>query len=145
VADSDPFNLYRFVDAQDGVFDSALAELRAGRKQTHWMWFVFPQLAALGRSSTAQYYGIRSHEEAAAYLVHAVLGPRLRQSVEALLPWVGERTAEEILGPVDALKLKSSLTLFDGVSSGDLFEAGLRGFYGGEADEWTLALLNAER
>jgi len=102
---SDPHNLQRFIDAQDGVFDTALAELTAGAKRSHWMWFVFPQLTGLGRSSTAQYYGIASRDEARAYLAHPALGLRLRQCVEALLPWAGRRSPEQILGPIDALKL----------------------------------------
>jgi uncharacterized protein (DUF1810 family) len=136
----DPYNLRRFVDAQDGVFERALGELRAGRKQSHWMWFIFPQLAGLGRSSTAQYYGIHSIGEARAYLDHPVLGPRLRRSAEALLRWIGELSPEEILGPIDAIKLKSSLTLFDRLEPGSAFEAGL-GFFEGQRDERTLALL----
>ena len=138
---TDPYNLQRFVNAQNGVFETALAELRAGRKQGHWMWFVFPQLAGLGRSATAQYYGIRSREEARAYLEQPLLGSRLRQTIEALLPWAGKRTAEEILGPIDALKLRSCLTLFDAVQAGGLFDRALAIFYDGP-DEQTLALLS---
>jgi uncharacterized protein (DUF1810 family) len=141
---NDPYNLQRFADAQHGVFDIALAELRSGRKQSHWMWFIFPQLAGLGRSPTAQYYGISSREEAAAYLAHPLLGARLRQSVEALMAWVGQRTAEQILGPIDALKLRSSLTLFDAVEPNGLFGHALAAFYDGP-DERTLALLSQER
>ena len=138
---TDPYNLQRFVNAQNGVFETALAELRAGRKQGHWMWFVFPQLAGLGRSATAQYYGIRSREEARAYLEQPLLGSRLRQTIEALLPWAGKRTAEEILGPIDALKLRSCLTLFDAIDPGGFFGRALAIFYGGP-DERTLALLS---
>jgi len=137
---SDPFHLQRFVDAQDGVFPRALAELRAGAKQSHWMWFIFPQLAALGRSSTAQYYGIRSRDEAIAYLANPLLGPRLHDAVEAILPWAGKRSAEEILGQIDALKLHSCLTLFDAIKPDGLFGRALATFYGGP-DERTLALL----
>ncbi len=104
------------------------------------MWFIFPQLAGLGHSSTAQYYGIHSIDEARDYLDHPLLGPRLRQSVEALLPWTGKLSPEEILGPIDAIKLKSSLTLFDRLEPGAAFEAGL-GFFEGQRDERTLALL----
>lgn len=142
---TDPHNLQRFVDAQDGVFDTALAELRAGAKQSHWMWFVFPQLAGLGRSPTAQYYALRSIDEARAYLQDPIVGSRLRQSVEALLPWVGKRTADQILGPVDAMKLKSSLTLFDDVEPNGLFDQALLNFFGGQRDELTLALLDREQ
>jgi uncharacterized protein (DUF1810 family) len=142
---TDPYNLRRFVDAQTGIFDSALSELRAGRKQSHWMWFVFPQLAGLGHSQTAQYYGIASLDEARAYLEHPLLGSRLNQSVEVLLPWAGERTAEQVLGPIDAMKLRSSLTLFDRAEPGGAFAAGLAAFFGGEPDDRTLALLNGAR
>ena len=141
---NDPYNLQRFVDAQQGVFKIALAQLRAGRKQSHWMWFVFPQLAGLGRSPTAQFYGIRSADEARAYLAHPLLGSRLRQSVEALLPWAGQRSPEEILGPLDAQKLRSCLTLFDSVEPDALFGSRLAGFYDGP-DERTLALLRKAR
>jgi uncharacterized protein (DUF1810 family) len=142
---TDSHNLQRFVDAQEGVFDTALAELRAGSKQSHWMWFIFPQLAGLGRSPTAQYYGIASLEEAQAYLNHPILGPRLRQALEAILSWTGRRTPEQILGSIDALKLRSSLTLFDIIERHDLFERALSSFYGGKSDGRTLALLNGER
>jgi uncharacterized protein (DUF1810 family) len=142
---SDPYNLQHFVDAQEGTFDRALAELRTGSKQSHWMWFVFPQLASLGRSPTAQFYGIGSIDEARAYLAHPLLGARLRQCVETLLPWADRRTADQILGSVDALKLRSSLTLFDQVETGSLFARGIDAFYGGKQDERTLALLNGER
>jgi uncharacterized protein (DUF1810 family) len=138
---SDPYKLQRFVDAQDGVFETAFAELRAGSKQSHWMWFIFPQLAGLGRSPTARYYGITSLAEAHAYLAHRLLGSRLRQCVEALLPWADRRSAEQILGSIDALKLRSSLTLFDQIEPGGLFMRGLDAFYGGERDQRTLSRL----
>jgi uncharacterized protein (DUF1810 family) len=109
------------------------------------MWFIFPQLAQLGRSPTAKYFGISSIEEARAYLEHHLLGSRLRQCVEALLPWAGRRTAEQILGSIDGLKLRSSLTLFDLVEVGSVFADGLAAFYAGGRDERTLALLNAQR
>jgi uncharacterized protein (DUF1810 family) len=106
-------DLQRFVRAQDegGTYAQALAELRRGRKVSHWMWFVFPQLAGLGRSSTAQYYAIGSLAEAVAYLAHPVLGARLRECAVVLLEGAG-RSAEEVFGGVDALKLRSSMTLF---------------------------------
>ena len=141
---SDPHNLQRFIDAQESTFEAAFAELLAGSKQSHWMWFVFPQLAGLGRSSTAQYYGIASIDEARAYLAHPILGTRLRECVTANLPWTGKRSAEEIFGPIDALKLCSSLTLFDRVDPTGPFSAGLDAFFGGRPDERTLALLNGE-
>ncbi|HEX6740925.1 MAG TPA: DUF1810 domain-containing protein [Sphingomicrobium sp.] len=143
--DPDPFNLQRFIDAQDQSLDRVLAELQAGAKTSHWMWFVFPQLRDLGRSSTAQYYGIASIDEAQAYLAHRLLGPRLRQCLEALLPWAGERTPEQILGPIDALKLKSCLTLFEAASGAELYGGALDLFYAGERDQQTLALLNRRR
>jgi len=141
---SDPYNLHRFVEAQAGVFDTALAELKLGSKQTHWMWFIFPQLAGLGRSSTARYYGMGSEDEARGYLQHALLGSRLRQSVEAVLPWAGKRNAERIFGSIDALKMQSSMTLFDVIDPGGPFAKLLDDFYGGGRDERTLALLNGE-
>jgi uncharacterized protein (DUF1810 family) len=107
------------------------------------MWFIFPQLRGLGLSPTAQHYGIASIEEARAYLEHPLLGPRLRACVEAILPWSRRLTAEQILGPIDALKFRSSLTLFDEIEPAALFSAGLLAFYDGERDERTLALLNA--
>ena len=142
---NEPDNLQRFTDAQDGVYETALSELRSGAKQSHWMWFVFPQLRGLGLSPTAQYYGIASLDEAQAYLAHPILGPRLRECVEAILPWAEHRSAEQVLGPIDAMKLRSRLTLFDQVEPVSLFTAGLARFFGGERDERTLAMLNAAR
>ena len=107
----------------------------------HWMWFAFPQLAGLGRSPTALFYAIASLEEARAYLEHPLLGKRLRQSIDAILPWAGRRSVERIFGPVDAMKLRSSLTLFDRVSPNDLFGRALGVFFAGVPDERTLALL----
>jgi uncharacterized protein (DUF1810 family) len=141
---ADPHHLQRFIDGQDGLFEAALREIGAGSKQTHWMWFIFPQLAGLGRSPTAQFYAIRSLSEANAYLAHPLLGYRLRQSVEAILAWSGRRTAEQILGAIDAIKLRSSLTLFDQVAPGDIFARGLAVFFAGRSDAHTLALLNAQ-
>jgi uncharacterized protein (DUF1810 family) len=142
---SDPYNLQRFIDAQESVIETALGELRSGSKRTHWMWFVFPQIAGLGSSSTSQHYAIHSLEEARAYLAHPLLGPRLKQSVEAVLPWAGTRSPDAILGSVDAVKLRSSLTLFDEVEPDSVFRHALTGLFNGEADERTLALLNAAR
>ena len=143
--DDDPFKLGRFVDAQQGAFKQALAELAAGEKRTHWMWFIFPQLAGLGSSPAAQFYGIASVEEARSYLAHPLLGPRLKECVEAILPWAGRRTAVQILGTVDALKLRSSMTLFGEIEPAGPFVAALRAFYGGEPDQRSLALLNSPR
>jgi len=140
VEGEDRFRLRRFVAAQDagGTYDAALAELRRGRKSGHWMWFVFPQVAGLGSSSTAREYAISGLDEARAYLAHPVLGRRLLQSARALLDGPG-RDAVEILGPVDAMKPRSSMTLFlraagDG---GTTFEAVLARFFGGEPDDAT--------
>jgi uncharacterized protein (DUF1810 family) len=142
---TDPHNLQRFVDAQDGVYQTALAELKAGSKHSHWMWFIFPQLRGIGRSPTAEFYGISSLPEAQAYLGHPLLGPRLNECLEAILPWAGRLSARHILGDVDALKLCSSLTLFDQAEPNARFDAGLQAFFGGNPDERTLALLNARR
>jgi uncharacterized protein (DUF1810 family) len=144
VDSSDPYNLQRFIDAQNGVIDTALAELRAGSKQSHWMWFVFPQLAALGRSPQAQFYGISSIAEARGYLAHPLLGQRLRDCIEAVSAWAGKRTPEQMLGSIDAMKLRSSLTLFDRVAPGSVFEDTLSSLFDDNPDERTLALLNAE-
>jgi uncharacterized protein (DUF1810 family) len=134
--------LQRFVAAQEGIYEQALAELIAGRKQSHWMWFIFPQLAGLGRSAMAQRYGIASREEAEAYFRHSLLGARLIECTRAVLAHAGA-TAEIIFGTVDALKLRSSMTLFE-VTSGEHepgFAQALLAFYGGERDDRTLALL----
>jgi uncharacterized protein (DUF1810 family) len=141
VADSDPFQLQRFVKAQEGVFDTALSELRDGAKRSHWIWFVFPQIAGLGHSPMSRHYAIHSLEEARAYLDHPMLGPRLRQSVEALLAWAGKRNATAIFGAVDAMKLRSSLTLFAAAAPDDpLFEQALTAFVD-SPDPATLRLL----
>jgi uncharacterized protein (DUF1810 family) len=128
----EPFDLQRFVTAQDGgVYEGALAELRAGAKRRHWMWFVFPQARGLGRSAMADFYGIGGLSEARAYLAHPLLGPRLRECVAAVLSHAGERTAEQMLGAVDALKLRSCLALFAEAGGGELFERAAAAF-GGE-------------
>jgi uncharacterized protein (DUF1810 family) len=132
--------LERFVAAQQPVYDQALAELRAGRKEGHWIWFVFPQLAALGRSPTAQHFGLAGEEEAAAYLTHPVLGPRLRQCSAALLALPGSDPVA-VLGPVDALKLRSCMTLFAQVSDEPVFQQVLDKLYGGERDALTEELI----
>jgi len=134
-------DLQRFVDAQDRVYDNVLDELRAGRKRSHWMWFVFPQIRGLGSSPTAQHYGIASLAEARAYLDHPVLGPRLRECV-ALVNAVEGRSAEQVFGWPDDLKLRSSVTLFAHATddNGD-FLALLDKYYGGEQDPLTLERL----
>jgi uncharacterized protein (DUF1810 family) len=140
--DIDPFNLERFVAAQAPIFPAALAELRAGRKRSHWMWFVFPQLRGLGRSSTAQFFGLGSLAEARAYLSHPVLGPRLTLCTEAVLAIQGQSLAA-IFGSPDDLKFCSSLTLFSRADGGDtsVFRQALDRFCAGREDERTLALL----
>ena len=145
MATSDPHNLKRFIDAQDGVFDVALAELNGGLKQTHWMWFIFPQLSGLGRSPAAKFFGFESANEARAYLDHPKLGPRLHRCVDALLPWAQRRSADEILGTIDAMKFRSSLTLFDQIEPDALFEQALLNFFNGCRDELTLALLQHQQ
>jgi uncharacterized protein (DUF1810 family) len=140
---ADPYHFQRFIDAQDGVFEVALDELRAGRKESHWMWFIFPQLAGLGRSPSAQYYAIASLDEARKYLDHPLLGPRLRRAVDTVLPWAGSHSPEEIFGQVDASKLRSSLTLFDRAAPSDIIANALNAFFGGDRDGATLALLTA--
>ena len=141
----DRYDLGRFVEAQEGTYSQALAEIRSGQKRTHWMWFVFPQYDGLGFSSIAQRYAIRSVEEAQAYLAHPVLGPRLLECAEAALGIEG-REAGEIFGSPDDLKLRSCATLFASVSpSGSLFDHLLTKYYGGEADPRTLSLLGRDR
>lgn len=135
------FHLQRFLDAQALQITDVLSELKRGRKLSHWMWYFFPQLRGLGVSSTAQFYGIQSLDEAIAYLDHEVLGPRLRECV-ALMNTHRNKTAEQILGTVDAMKFRSSLTLF-AKASGDeavLIEA-LDRYFGGQPDQRTLDLL----
>ena len=110
----DPFDLNRFVEAQGPVYARVLAELRAGRKESHWMWFIFPQAAGLGRSAMSKRYAIRSAEEARAYLAHPVLGPRLRECTALVETALKTRTLEEIFGAVDAMKYRSCVELFGG-------------------------------
>jgi uncharacterized protein (DUF1810 family) len=136
--DNDPMSrdLQRFVDAQDrgGTYDRALAELRGGRKATHWMWFVFPQRAGLGQSEMSRAYAIDSPEEARAYVEHPVLGPRLVESAEALLGHEG-LTAEEVMGGIDAVKLRSSMTLFARAAPEQpVFARVLERYFDGEPD-----------
>src|SRR2546421_416805 len=128
---ADPFSLERFVRAQEPVYADALAEIRAGAKRSHWMWFIFPQLAGLGRSDMARRYAIGRLDEARAYLAHPVLGRRLRDCFAALLSVEG-RSAHEIFGSPDDMKLRSCATLFDRVESGSLFEQALAKYYRGE-------------
>jgi uncharacterized protein (DUF1810 family) len=140
---SDRFDLQRFVDAQDqgGTYDAALAELRAGRKTSHWMWFVFPQIAGLGQSAISRRFAISSLEEAQAYLADPVLGPRLIESARALTQ-LPTTSAEEVFGSIDALKLRSSMTLFRRADPDEpVFAHVLDQYFGGEADGATDRLL----
>lgn len=138
----DPFDLQRFVDAQGPVYDTVLGELNGGRKRSHWMWFVFPQLRGLGSSPTAVRYAISSIDEARAYLSHEVLGPRLRECA-GVVARIDGRTAEEIFGWPDDMKLRSSMTLFARAADDNAdFVAVLEKFYSGEEDPATLARLS---
>ena len=138
---SDPFALQRFVSAQDPLYQSVLAELRAGCKRTHWMWFVFPQHRSLGRSAMAARYGLASLAEAAAYWQHAVLGARLDECCRLVLA-VEHRTANQIFASPDDLKLRSSMTLFAAaLPQQPVFQQVLERYYAGERDAHTLALL----
>ena len=137
----DPFDLERFVQAQEGVYEQALRELRDGAKRGHWMWFVFPQVAGLGSSPAAQRYAISGMDEAHAYLAHPVLGPRLVECAQALLE-LGERDPVRVLGSVDALKLRSSMTLFEAAAPDErVFGEVLERFYDGERDAATTSRL----
>lgn len=139
--DADPHDLTRFVEAQRDDYARALAEIRAGRKRSHWMWYVFPQFAGLGFSETSRFYAIKSVAEAEAYLRHPVLGPRLTECCEAALAVEG-RSAHDIFGSPDDLKLHSSATLFASVTPpGSVFERVLDRFFTGQRDAKTLQLL----
>jgi uncharacterized protein (DUF1810 family) len=137
----EPHDLQRFLDAQAGVYGTALAELRTGEKRSHWMWFIFPQLRGLGSSPNAERFGIASLAEARAYLAHPLLGARLRECVGALLELRGA-SAEEILGFVDAMKLRSCLTLFQAAAPAEAsISRALDRYFGAEGDARTLELL----
>lgn len=134
--------LERFVEAQRPVYDQALEELRAGAKRSHWMWFVFPQVAGLGRSPTARFYALADAGEARAYLSHPLLGRRLGECTDAMLGWAGRKNSEAIFGLVDAMKFASSMTLFDAITEGDRrFAHALAAFNRGERDPLTLELM----
>lgn len=142
-ADADPFDLRRFVAAQAPVIDDVIAELTAGRKRTHWMWFVFPQIAGLGFSPTAQFYAIASRAEALAYWRHPLLGPRLARCA-ALVRDARAHGVQAIFGSPDDLKLRSSMTLFAAVAIDEpVFRAVLERYWHGEPDARTLALLGS--
>ena len=136
----DRFDLDRFVEAQEGTHDAALAEISRGRKTGHWMWFVFPQIAGLGFSAMARRYAISGLDEARAYLAHPVLGPRLVACAQALLD-LGANDAVAVMGGIDAQKLRSSMTLFSHSGGDPAFRAVLERFFGGEQDAATLERL----
>lgn len=140
----DPYHLNRFVDAQQDDFQRGLSEIRSGKKRTHWMWYIFPQLDGLAFSSTSKHYAIKSIDEARAYLAHPVLGPRLLECAEAAVQVEG-RSATDIFGSPDDLKLRSCATLFACVApAGSVFERLLAKYYRGERDEKTLHLLGID-
>jgi uncharacterized protein (DUF1810 family) len=136
----DPFKLQRFLDAQEGAYLRALEELKAGCKSSHWMWYIFPQIAGLGRSTTAVQYSISGLAEARAYVAHPILGARLIACCEVLSGLEGN-SPEAVFRSIDAMKLRSSLTLFDQVSDSCIFKDLLRKYYAGHADQTTLELI----
>ena len=141
MAANEPPDLKRFLDAQEGVYEQALSEIREGRKRSHWMWYIFPQYDGLGFSSTSQRYAIKSAAEAMAYLRHPVLGPRLIGCCKAALE-IEDRSAYELFGSPDEIKLQSCATLFSAVSPvGSVFEQLLTKFFEGKSDEKTLRLM----
>ena len=136
--------LARFEEAQRGTYEAALREVRAGNKRTHWMWFIFPQLAGLGQSTTSRHYAIRSLDEARAYLAHPVLGPRLREISGALLELEERRSAKQIFGSIDELKLRSSMTLFARAAPEEpVFQSVLDRYFDGASDRKTDDLLRS--
>ena len=139
----DTFDLDRFVTAQAGSYSTALDEIKRGAKRGHWMWYVFPQVAGLGRSDIARHYALRSLAEARAYLAHPLLGPRLIACVAALQDLAGT-TAEAVFGAVDAMKLRSSLTLFEAAGADPIVAAAIDRWFDGDRDEATLRLLTEE-
>ncbi|WP_315743393.1 MULTISPECIES: DUF1810 domain-containing protein [unclassified Bradyrhizobium] len=138
------FDLDRFVAAQDPLYSHVVAELAAGRKQSHWMWFIFSQVAGLGFSAMAQRYAIRSRAEAEAYLAHPILGSRLLECTRLVLE-VSGKTIHAILGSPDDIKFRSSMTLFDAVANQPIFAQAIDKYYGGEKDQATLDLLDRLR
>ena len=140
----DDHDLDRFLKAQGDTYDIALDELKAGRKRSHWIWFIFPQIAGLGQSPTSQFYGVKSLDEAAAYLRHPILGGRLHESLNAL-QMLEETSADRVFGDLDAMKFRSSLTLFAEANPSDpIIEAALDRWFGGRKDEKTLQLLRRD-
>ena len=141
-------DLGRFVQAQDELFcdyGQALKEVQEGYKYTHWIWYIFPQLRALGHSRRAKYSGIADMDEAVRYMAHPVLSARLREISGALLKHKGKKTALDIFGEIDAVKVRSSMTLFDAVCPNDVFSEVLNGFYDGQKDNLTVELLSRDR
>jgi uncharacterized protein (DUF1810 family) len=142
---SAPYNLHRFVEAQQSVYSRVCEELRQGRKSTHWMWFVFPQIEGLGHSSMARRFAISSIEEARAYLAHPVLGARLRECTR-LVCSISGKTIHDIFGSPDDMKFRSSMTLFArAAEEGSVFDEALRKYFGGEPDDRTLQKLSSNR
>lgn len=137
----DPFNLNRFLGAQESYYADALREIKQGYKQSHWIWFIFPQMRGLGRSPMAENYGIKSIEEARAYLEDPILKKRLIEISSALLKHKGKSTAYEILGTIDAIKVRSCMTLFDHIMPHAIFAEVLDTFYKSERDELTIRIL----
>ncbi len=143
IDNDDPFDLHRFVSAQEGTYSRAISELRSGRKESHWMWFIFPQFDGLGMSSTSKHYSIKSAEEARHYLDHPLLGKRLVECAETLLGLQG-RSASQIFGYPDDLKLKSSMTLFAEVARDEeTFARVIDRYFNGERDRRTLELMRS--
>lgn len=141
---NDPHDLNRFLESQDRVYSSVLSELKSGHKQSHWIWYIFPQVSGLGRSPTSQYYAIKSKPEAESYLNHPILGARLKECAEILLG-IENKTAREILGRPDDLKLRSSMTLFASMAEpGSVFEKVLEKYFHGDRCQRTLMLLKAD-
>lgn len=137
------YDLHRFIEAQNGIYEQALGELKTGRKRSHWMWFIFPQIAGLGTSPMAEKYAIRSAEEASAYLADPILGSRLLRCVESILA-IKDRSAHDIMGSPDDLKLRSSMTLFSAISDhGSPFHKAIDHFYDGTFDDRTISILSA--
>jgi len=140
----DDHDLDRFLKAQGDTYDIALDELKAGRKRSHWIWFIFPQIAGLGQSPTSQFYGVKSLDEAASYLRHPILGGRLHESLKTL-QMLEETSADRVFGDLDAMKFRSSLTLFAEANPSDpIIEAALDRWFGGRKDEKTLQLLRRD-
>ena len=137
---TDPFELQRFIDAQAPVYTQVMSELRSGRKRSHWIWFIFPQIAGLGHSAMARRYAIASRDEAVAYLAHPTLGPKLRECTQVVCDIQG-RSIEQILGSPDDIKFRSSMTLFEAVSGDPMFRNALDKFCAGASDSATLAVM----